>query len=131
MRFLTLGEVVELHRRVLRQSGSSPGIRTLSGIESAIALPQSTVGGEDAYPSIVEKSAALGYGLCQNHGFIDGNKRVAHAAMETFLFLNGLEIEADVDEQEKLVLSLAAGNITIQELSAWLKDHTVRVKSAT
>ena len=75
MRFLTLGEVLALHTRILRESGGRPGIRNLSIIASAVAQPRASVGGEDAYPSLTEKAAALGYALCQNHGFVDGNKR--------------------------------------------------------
>jgi death-on-curing protein len=58
-----------------------------------------------------------------NHPFIDGNKRIGHAAMETFLILNGFEIDAAVDEQERLILDLAAGKLTRQELTSWLDDH--------
>ncbi len=58
-----------------------------------------------------------------NHPFIDGNKRIGHAAMETFLILNGSEIDADVDEQERLILDLAAGKLTREELTSWLNDH--------
>ena len=58
-----------------------------------------------------------------NHPFIDGNKRTGHAAMETLLVLNGSEIDADVDEQERLILDLAAGKLTREELTSWLNDH--------
>ena len=86
MRQLTLSEVLELHRRIIRYSGGSLGIRDLNAIESAIAQPRMTFDGEDLYPTIVAKAAALGFSLIQNHPFIDGNKRIGHAAMETFLF---------------------------------------------
>ena len=127
MRFLTLGEVLALHTRILRESGGRPGIRNLSIIASAVAQPRASVGGEDAYPSLTEKAAALGYALCQNHGFVDGNKRIAHAAMEVFLVLNGEEISAAVDEQEKQMLALAAGDLSRKSLTEWLAEHVTPI----
>jgi death on curing protein len=66
-----------------------------------------TFGGEDLYPSLLEKAAALGFSIIMNHPFVDEHKRTGHAAMETFLVLNGMEINASVDEQECLVLAIA------------------------
>lgn len=112
MRHLTLGEVLALHRRILAESGGRPGLRDLGIIASALAQPRVSVGGQDAYPTLIDKAAALGYSLVRNHGFIDGNKRIAHAAMEVFLVMNGVELRASVDEQERFMLSLAAGDVS-------------------
>ena len=79
--------------------------------------------GSDLYPTLVEKAAALCFSLVRNHPFIDGNKRVGHAAMETFLVLNGAEIAAGVDEQERVMLDLAAGRIDRTQLGDWLRQH--------
>ena len=106
MRFLTLIEVLELHCRVVEQSGGAFGIRDVGLLKSAIAQPHMTFGGEDLYPSLLEKAAALGFSIIMNHPFVDGNKRAGHAATETFLVLNGLEIYASVDEQERVVLAI-------------------------
>lgn len=124
MRHLTLGEVVELHRCVLAASGGLAGVRELGALEAAMAQPRMTFDGVDLYASTVEKAAALGFSLVMNHPFLDGNKRVAHAAMETLLLLNGLEIDASIDEQERLMLGLAAGRVAREDLVAWLHDHT-------
>ena len=123
MRYLTLGEVVELHRRVLQAGGGAPGIRDLGALDSAVAQPKATFGGVDLYPTVVEKVAALCFSLVRNHPFVDGNKRVGHAAMETFLVLNGTEIAAAVDDQERLMLDLAAGQIDRVHLTDWLRHH--------
>lgn len=123
MRYLTLAEVTELHRLVIEVSGGAHGLRDLGALESAIAQPRMTFGKEDLYPTLIEKTAALGLSLVQNHPFVDGNKRVGHAAMETFLVLNGFEIDAETDEQERVVLSLAAGQIDRDRLVDWLGDH--------
>lgn len=123
MRYLTLGEVVELHRLVLGATGGGPGIRDLGTLESAISQPKATFGGTDLYPTLIDKAAALCFALVQGHPFVDGNKRVGHAAMETFLILNGTEITAPVDEQERLMLDLAAGRRTRDQLAHWLRQH--------
>ena len=67
---------------------------------------------------------ALGFSLTMNHPFVDGNKRVAHAAMEVFLLLNGIDLNAAIDEQERLMLDLADGRITRDQLILWLENHT-------
>jgi death-on-curing protein len=123
IRYLTLEEVLELHRLILEQSGGSGGVRDLGGLESALAQPRMTFGGQDLYPSLAEKAAALGFSLVCNHPFVDGNKRVGHAAMETFLVLNGWELAAGVEEQEQLVLRLAAGDLKREEFTAWVVSH--------
>jgi death-on-curing protein len=124
MRHLTLGEVVELHFRIIRLTGGSQGLRDLSGLESALAQPKATFEGRDLYVTLHEKVAALGFSLVRNHPFVDGNKRVAHAAMETLLLLNGRELEAPVDEQERFMTDFAAGQVEREQLVAWLDAHT-------
>ena len=123
MRYLTVAEVVELHRRLLQATGGASRIHDFGALESAIAQPKATVAGRDVYPSLAEKAAALAFSLVQNHPFVDGNKRAGHAAMETFLVLNGSEIDAPVDDQERLVLDLAAGRVGRGDLTDWLHRH--------
>jgi len=97
----------------------------LPALESALAQPQMTFGGEELYPTLVDKAAALGYALIKNHPFLDGNKRTGHAAMEVFLVLNGYEIRATIDEQEHVILQVAASEIDREEFTAWLRTHVV------
>ena len=78
IRYLTLGEVLDLYQAIMLQSGGSPGIRTLNGLESALAQPLMTFGGEKLYPTLVEKASALGFSLIMNHPFVDGNKRIGY-----------------------------------------------------
>ena len=125
MRFLTVDEVVELHRRVVEQSGGAQGLRDRSALESAVAQPRMGFGGEDLYPDLAAKAAALGFSLVCNHPFVDGNKRIGHAAMETYLVLNGAELAADVDDQERTILRLAAGTLPREEFAAWVAGHVV------
>ena len=116
-------EVVELHRLVIGQSGGARGIRDPAGLASAVAQPRMTFDGRDLYPTLVEKAAAIGFSLVRNHPFVDGNKRIGHAAMETFLLLNALELVATVDEQEKVVLGLAEGSLKRDAFTEWVRSH--------
>ena len=117
-----------LYRKIIVQSGGTQGIRDLGALESALAQPRVTFGGKELYPTTIEKASALGFSLIQNHPFVDGNKRAGHAAMETFLVLNGFEIDASVDEQERLVLQVASGKLERDEFTTWLRGHIVRMK---
>jgi death-on-curing protein len=125
MRYLSLSEVLILYRRVMAQSGGLVGIRDLEVLQSALVQPWQTFGGLELYPTLVEKAAALGFFIIRNHPFVDGNKRLGHAAMETFLILNGLEIDAPLVEQERLVLQVAAGRLDRRAFTAWLEAHVV------
>lgn len=125
MRYLTLDEVIELHRLVLIQSGGAAGIRDLGALDSAVVQPQMTFDGQDLYVTVADKAASLAFSLVRNHPFLDGNKRVGHAAMEAFLVLNGHEVFASTDEQEALILRLAAGQLPRDEFTAWLPAHLV------
>lgn len=125
MRYLTLSETLEIHIRIIAQTGGALGILNLGTLEAALAQPQMTFNGIDLYPTVVEKAAALGFSLIQNHPFVDGDKRVGQAAMEIFLVLNGYEISASADEQEIVMIEIASGQLDLSGLSAWLRDHTV------
>jgi len=127
VRYLTLSEVLELHRRVIEQSGGARGVRDLAALESAVAQPQMAFAGKELYPTIESKATALCFSLVMNHPFLDGNKRVGHAAMETFLVLNGYQLEADVDDSENCILDLAAGNVTREELHEWVSSRLRRL----
>jgi death-on-curing protein len=123
MKYITLGEVIDLYFQIMNKTGSLPGIRDLGLLESAIAQPRMTFGDKDLYPTIEEKAAALGYSILMNYPFVDGNKRIGHAAMEVFLVMNGKEIKAVIDEQEKIILHLAANRIDRQVFTDWICSH--------
>jgi death-on-curing protein len=125
MKLLNIFQILELHERLIEESGGASGVRDFGALESALAQPEMTFDGEELYPSFIEKACALAHSLCMNHPFVDGNKRVAHAAMEIFLVLNGFEINATVDEQEKLFLDLASGKVSREDLVDWLQKRTV------
>jgi death-on-curing protein len=130
MRYLSLAEVLDLHERLIAISGGSRGILDIHLLESAVYQPRVTFDQTDLYPGVVSKAAVLCHSLIMNHPFVDGNKRVGHAAMETFLILNGFEIHANVDEQERIVLDVASGELSREEFTSWLGRHiTPRLRS--
>lgn len=128
MRYLTIAEVLEIYQRVMQQTGGLVGIRDLGALESAIVQPYMTFGGNELYPSLVEKAAALGFSLIQNHPFADGNKRTGHAAMESFLALNSYEINASTEEQVEIILSVASSKLSREDFAEWLSNHTQELR---
>ncbi len=126
MQLLTLDQLIKLHKRVIEQSGGAIGIRNQEGLESALAQPRMTYADHELYPTLVEKVAALGFSLINNHPFVDGNKRIGHAALEVTLLMNGYEIQADVDSQEAVILAVAASKMNRQDFLDWLQEHVVQ-----
>ncbi len=125
MRYLTIAEVLVLHQRVIHVSGGAFGLRDLGALESAVSQPHAGFGGQDVYPDLVSKAVSLCFSLVMNHPFVDGNKRIGHAAMETFLMLNRHEIQCSVTEQEEVILRLAAGELSRGALTEWVGNHIV------
>jgi len=78
IRYLTLVEILDIHHQVTQRSGGAEGIRDLGALESAIAQPRMTFGGEDLYPTIIDKAAVLGFAIVMNHPFVDGGDRIAN-----------------------------------------------------
>ena len=107
----------------MQASGGTVGILSIESLESAVAQPRATFGGDELYATIVEKAATLGFSLVMNHAFVDGNKRIGHYAMETFLVIDGYELDASVDEQESIILQLAAGKLSRAMFTDWIRNH--------
>jgi death-on-curing protein len=125
MIYLDRQQIIDLHAALIRASGGSPGLKEPGLLDSAAAQPRMTFGGQDLYPTLIDKAAALAYSLALNHAFVDGNKRIAQAAMEAMLLFNGHEVAAPVDEQEATFLALAAGSLSREVFTDWLARHVV------
>ena len=93
MIILSKEQIIELHSHLIAETGGTDGIRDANLLESAIAAPFQSFGGREAFPSLQQKAARLGYGLIRNHAFADGNKRIGTHAMLVFLVLNKIELE--------------------------------------
>jgi death-on-curing protein len=122
--YLTVNEVLLLHARVIQRTGGSGGVRDMGLLESALARPRATFGGADLYPDLWTKAAALAHSLAQNHPFVDGNKRVALAAMGIFLELNGCWLTASNEDAAAFIQRLVTGGIGIEGMAAWLRAHS-------
>ena len=125
MRYLDVEQLLRIHREVIEQTGGSPEIRDRGLLESAAAQPQAGFGGVELYPTITDKASALGFSLICNHPCVDGNKRLGSTAMRVFLLMNGYEIDASVDEREHVILSVAAGQLSREQFTEWLRAHIV------
>ena len=117
--YLTLDEVLRMHEILLERFGGAPGVRDAGLIESALLRPQTGY-----YADLIEEAAALWESMAMNHGFIDGNKRVAYACVELFLQMNGVDTGASNAELEVFIYSnLEAGTFRKDVLETWLHAH--------
>lgn len=107
--FLTLDEVIAIHRDQIERYGGALGVRDWGLLKSAVAMPAASFGGQFLHSDLCEMAAAYLFHIVSNHPFIDGNKRVGTAAADVFLTLNQLRFIADQDELADLVLSVAQG----------------------
>lgn len=110
--FLSVNDVLLIHARVIEEFGGDSGLRDRGLLQAAVAMPQSTFGGNDLHPGPAGKAGAYHFHLCANHPFIDGNKRVAVAAAEVFLLINGHELSVSDDEIEELTMGVATGQFS-------------------
>lgn len=120
---LTKQQVILLHKEIIAESGGSPEIRDEGLLDSALNAPFQTFSGTELYPTILEKAARLGYSLIKNHAFVDGNKRIGAHTMLVFLALNDIEVEYEDNDFTQLILGIAAGEISAEQLLAWLQSH--------
>jgi len=118
---LTVEIVREIHAEAIGRFGGSDGVRDSALLESAAAAPQASFGGKSPYRDLAEVAAAYLYYLCQNHPFIDGNKRAALGSCLVFLRLNGVEPRPDGSEWEELVLAIAAGSLDREQATIRLR----------
>jgi death-on-curing protein len=122
--FLSLADVLELHRDRIEKYGGSHGVRDLGLLDSALAAPRATFGGDYLHEDIVSMAAAYLYHIVMNHPFIDGNKRAGLAAAIAFLNLNGYVLVADPDELTDIVLAMAEGKADKEIITAFLSANS-------
>lgn len=124
--YLSVDQILSLHRLQTARFGGAKGTRDRSALEAAMARPAMTFGGEDLYPDLAAKAAALMHSLVMNHPFVDGNKRVGVMAAELFLELNGGRLMASDGELEQVTLSVARGELNAEELAIWVRQRLSR-----
>ena len=124
--YLSLEQVLDLHRVQIRHFGGAAGLRDRGALEAALARPQMTFGGEDLYPDIEAKAAALMHSLVMNHPFVDGNKRVGAHACVLLLLANDVEPAFSPAELADITLTLARGEVAAEALAIWLRQRSRR-----
>jgi death-on-curing protein len=112
-----------MHERQLAEHGGSAGVRDDKLLESALARPQQLQAYGDPPPDLADLAASLAYGLARNHPFVDGNKRTAAVACETFIELNGCQLQAEDVELYPVYIGLAEGSLTEAQFAAWLRQR--------
>ena len=118
---LTLEIVLEIHSEAIAQFGGSLGLRDRALLESAIAAPQASFGGQSPFSDTIDIAAAYLFYICSNHPFIDGNKRAALGACLVFLRLNGFPLAPDNDDWGNLTLAVAAGALSREDVTLTLR----------
>jgi len=114
-----------VHARLIDLFGGSHGLRDAGLLESALAQPPASFGGTPLHSDVWEMAAAYGFHLCCNHPFIDGNKRIAAAAMIAFLRANGQHVRYDEAELFRIVVALASGQVSKAQLALWLRERAI------
>jgi len=117
--YLTVEDLLEIAAGVLDEVA----VRDRGLLASAAGRPQTTVFGEDAYPSFADKAAALMHSIARNHALVDGNKRLAWAATRVFCLLNGTDLLLEVDDAEALVLGVATGDLDVPQIAVAISAH--------
>ena len=124
---ITIKNILRLHELSIITYGGSQRIRDQGLMESAIARPYQTFGGEDLYPTVFEKAAALTESIIINHPFIDGNKRTGLLAMLVILEIGNFKISASNDDTYSFTIQISTGEIKFKEIVIWLKNNTEAV----
>ncbi|MDD5701252.1 MAG: type II toxin-antitoxin system death-on-curing family toxin [Dehalococcoidales bacterium] len=122
--FLTLDEVIEIHKDQIQRYGGHIGIRDLELLKSSIYMPAASFGGEYLHTDVYEMAAAYLFHIIRNHPFVDGNKRTGVVSALVFLILNGIEFTADEDKLEKMVVSVAEGKTGKPEIAQFFRDNS-------
>ncbi len=129
MYFVSINEIVRIHDRIVSEIGGSLGVRE-PGLLAAIAeKSQASFGGQELYPTIFDKAAALYEALVNYHVFVDGNKRAAIATLEYFLYQNGYTLQADKTEKERFTLHTATDNPDLTKVAEWIKRHAKKINT--
>lgn len=127
MNYLGLEEVLAIHEKVLAVSGGREGVHDFTLLHSAVERPRASFGGEDLYPTVFNKAAALIHSLIHNHPFNDGNKRTAFVATTRFLFINRFNLNFKEEEAYRFVMEIEKKDFDLTDIASWFKSHSRRL----
>jgi death-on-curing protein len=122
--YLSYNALLQIHDDQIQEYGGEDGLRDSDLLKSAHRQPLQSYGGKEIHPSLFKKIAALGYGIINNHPFVDGNKRTGTASMVLLLEMNGHKLNARNDELVEMARSVARGEMSQDELSDWLESRS-------
>ena len=122
--FLDVEALLAIHARMIQEYGGGTGLRDPGLLESAAAMPAASFGGQFLHDGIAAMAAAYLFHLCKNHPFVDGNKRTAFTALDVFLRLNGVRLDAAEDEKYQIVLAVVTGQLSFEAIVEWIGSHT-------
>ena len=123
MIWITADDVIQIHSRVIQRSGGMDGLRDRASLEAAVSAPMQSFGGQDLYPTTVEKIARLGYGLASNHAFVDGNKRIGAMMTQLLLKWNGFQMSLRSGELADMFIAIADRSAEESDLLDWIQEH--------
>jgi death-on-curing protein len=122
---ITIDEVLILHEKSIQVFGGSHGIRDMGMLESAVERPNATFGGEELYPTIFTKAAAILESIVKNHPFVDGNKRTGWLACFAIMELQGYHFTLTQDEAYDFVIRVASSHLELEDIALFIKLHSV------
>ena len=120
---IEIEDVLAFHEKLIQAFGGISGLRSRELLESAILRPYQTFDGQELYPSVVNKAAAIIESIVKNHPFLDGNKRTGYVLMRLTLMQNAQDIESSEDEKYKFVIQIASGDLEFEEIRTWIQNR--------
>ena len=125
---LSVEHIVAIHDTLIEEFGGSFGLRSPGLLESAVAQPMQSFGGEDLYPSLFEKASAYAFFISENQPFLDGNKRTAASVAGVFLDINGYEVNCPEGQIYEIMMKVAKKEMTREALADWFRKNSVKKK---
>lgn len=125
--YVEIDEVFAIHQGMIRRAGTEANVRDFALLHSAVERPKATYSGQDLYPTLFLKAAALLQSLCQNHPFTDGNKRTAWLSSKRFLHLNGYHLSSKGTDAADFMVTVDNEKLELKNIAAWLKAHSERI----
>lgn len=119
-------EVLEIHSILIEQFGGSNGVRDQSLLESAINRPYQTFSGQELYPSVIDKAAAILESIVKNHPFVDGNKRTGYVLARLILMSDGMDFKASQEEKYKFVIDVSTSKLDFEEINFWILQNSLK-----
>jgi death-on-curing protein len=126
-KYISLEEILRLHYQVIEDFGGSHGIHNEGRLSSIVKAPAQIVFGEEQYPTIFDKGAVYLRNIVGDHPFTDGNKRTAITVSAIFLMRNGYNLTVSANELEDFTINVATQKLTIDQISSWLEDNTLKI----